>query len=614
MFLSPNFSLKFSNGLAVGTFISTKLELFSSFKEAENNGINGDLPPKCEHVQHHQPAVNSNPTTITKVRNINCRVKRISKGLHRWERRAKGRLKWNIREPSSYDLKTDLSPSTINSKLASTYDIEPHNGQKDGQSRKQRSLLIKRDQISTTSIDENTNFLCLHKQLPTEKKDLTAQSANKENNRPHPQEKHHLPHKMDRLLTQARSLRLTSDGTVPSLVPITNRGSMGSYMLVGKMITTRNITTSTMKGATRLPWSEAGEVDIRNEGGNIFVFTFLRNNHREAIWNKRPWNIAGSFLNLKRWEGEGDPRNICFQQADMWIHVHNLPPKYKSTDNMKVVGNLYFRYIQCDRSGFQQGTWRRYIRIFAEVRIDETLQVFGELPTEEKEVLEFKYEKITDYCLYCGKMGHSEGKCEEREEDINNGGNGDLPGIFDHCIRGGSAPRDLFGGLNVQTSPMNHSVSPDLGNRREDAEDSYLETRSQRGPTARHPIISTQNNNPTSGSGDSSLSLHSSDWRTPTFAELCAGTSLDTRGYQAMRAGLVPREIEMEMDGGEEGMTAQRGEGANPKTNLQSNKEQSTPICPPGFEAQRELSSYEGKQTRKKSLEQERGLPERATE
>ncbi|CAN0871903.1 hypothetical protein LINGRAHAP2_LOCUS9970 [Linum grandiflorum] len=107
-----------------------------------------------------------------------------------------------------------------------------------------------------------------------------------------------------------------------------------------------------MKGATRLPWLEAGEVEIRNEGENIFVFTFLRDNHRDLIWNKRPWTIAGSFLNLKQWDGNGEPRNLSFQEADMWIHVHNFPPLYKSIENMEVVGNLYFRYIKCDRSSF----------------------------------------------------------------------------------------------------------------------------------------------------------------------------------------------------------------------------------------------------------------------
>ncbi|CAN0892095.1 hypothetical protein LINGRAHAP2_LOCUS17352 [Linum grandiflorum] len=149
-----------------------------------------------------------------------------------------------------------------------------------------------------------------------------------------------------------------------------------------------------MKGATRLPWIEAGEVDIRNEGGNTFVFTFSKEELREAIWSKRPWVIASSFLNLKKWDRDGELRNIPFQTADLWINIHNLPPQYKSIENVKVVGNLYFQYINCDRAGLDQGRWRRYIRAFVEVRIDESLQILGELPTEGKELLSLSTRKL----------------------------------------------------------------------------------------------------------------------------------------------------------------------------------------------------------------------------
>ncbi|CAN0875302.1 hypothetical protein LINGRAHAP2_LOCUS10746 [Linum grandiflorum] len=342
-----------------------------------------------------------------------------------------------------------------------------------------------------------------------------------------------------------------------------------------------------MKGATRLPWIEAGEVDIRNKGGNIFDFTFSRDNYRDAIWNKRPWSIANYFLNLKQRDGCGDPRNIYFQEADMWIHVHSLPPMYKSIGNMEVVGNLYFRYIKCNRAAFQQGIWRRYIRILVKVRIDETLQVFGELPTAGREIIEFKYEKVTEYCLYCGKMGHTKGKCEDRDEEINNGGTRDLPEIFDHCIIARSALRDPLGGLNVRNSPTSHSISPGQDNRHEKDDGRFLETRSQMGPTDLHPSIMMLTSEHTSGTGAFSFSLHSSYWQSATTAELYARTSLDSRGYQAIKAGLVPREIEMDMEEGEGRLSAQVGEDVNPKWTSQTPP---TPTCPPGFEAHNKVA------------------------
>ncbi|CAN1272586.1 hypothetical protein LINPERPRIM_LOCUS14630 [Linum perenne] len=100
----------------------------------------------------------------------------------------------------------------------------------------------------------------------------------------------------------------------------------------------------------------------------------------------------------------------------------------------------------------EMGKWRRYIRVFAEVRIDEPLQVIGLLPMAGSIPLEFKYEKVTDYCLYCGKLGHSESRCISREEEMHAGGTGDLPEIYEYSIRAGTAPRDLSSFIRLGTN------------------------------------------------------------------------------------------------------------------------------------------------------------------
>ncbi|CAN0918493.1 hypothetical protein LINGRAHAP2_LOCUS30896 [Linum grandiflorum] len=170
-----------------------------------------------------------------------------------------------------------------------------------------------------------------------------------------------------------------------------------------------------MKGATRIPWKEAEEVDIRNEGGNIFIFTFSSEEQRNLVWRKRPWVIANSFLNLKKWDETSEPRNIDFRSADMWIHIHRLPQLYKSEDNMKVMGvSIFAIYNSTELALSKEGGGD--IRIFAEVRIDEPFQVLAELPTEKREMIKFKYEIFLNYCLFYGVMGHTESRCKRRED------------------------------------------------------------------------------------------------------------------------------------------------------------------------------------------------------
>ncbi|CAN0859920.1 hypothetical protein LINGRAHAP2_LOCUS7798 [Linum grandiflorum] len=158
----------------------------------------------------------------------------------------------------------------------------------------------------------------------------------------------------------------------------------------------------------------------------------------------------------------------------MWINIHNLPPIYKLDLNIEIVGNMFFRRPKCDRPGMEQGRWMSYIRVLVEVQI-------GELHTNEKELLEFTFKKVTDYCLYCGRMGHSASNCESREKKINGGGVGNLPCIYEYSIRAGSAPKDLFGGLDIQISPTATSISPST---RRIHTNQLLETRGRVDPTS----------------------------------------------------------------------------------------------------------------------------------
>ncbi|CAN1254397.1 hypothetical protein LINPERPRIM_LOCUS8642 [Linum perenne] len=131
-------------------------------------------------------------------------------------------------------------------------------------------------------------------------------------------------------------------------------------------------------------------------------------------WKKRPWVIANTLLNLKRWDGEGDPKDIPFTTADLWIHIHNLPTRFRSVENIRELSQYFVKFIDCDKAGFEPGRWKRFILLFAE-----------------------------NYCLYCGRVGHTESCCEEREEDVSKGGSGEIPGCFEFSICAGSEQRKL---------------------------------------------------------------------------------------------------------------------------------------------------------------------------
>ncbi|CAN0922014.1 hypothetical protein LINGRAHAP2_LOCUS32889 [Linum grandiflorum] len=588
-FLSLDFSLYFPT---VGTFISTFKEPSSSHKEASLNAINAAT--KTEYSSSQKEAIlsainvevpNSYTQQALSRATINtAKAKRVTKKYnHEFgdsasgnKKRRRGRLRKEIAGQAisiilvlgdNPRVRVDGKGEIMTSSLKTLF--------------RRRCLISSRHSTiqPTRSYDIPTAILYINQQ---QKLKIKNKSNQKNRGNTEAREDKKLTQispnlTMDRLLSQARSLRITTGGANPTLTPVPAGAGRGSFMLVGRMLTSRNISVSTMKGATRQPWTKAGEVDIRNEGDNIFVFTFAEERLRDIVWSKRPWVIANSFLNLKKWDGCGEPRNIPFHTAEMWIHVHSLPQIYKSLDNMKVIGNLYFRYIDCDKSGLEKGIWRRYIRMFAEVRIDEALQVFGELPTEQQEIIEFKYEKVTDYCLYCGIMGHSEGSCEAREEDMLIGRSGELTGCYEHSIRAGSAPRDIYGGLRIRNSPTPRSPIGDIN----DLETTETEGRGvSRG--AVEPTRGLSASRASTEQGRRAETRSTNQYTEWSVDGIIAEIDKETRGEQALREGLMPRRIDLEEEIREEAADRpRRQEGVNP-----SNLVGQTLNCPPGFEAQ----------------------------
>ncbi|CAN1185033.1 hypothetical protein LINPERHAP2_LOCUS37304 [Linum perenne] len=220
---------------------------------------------------------------------------------------------------------------------------------------------------------------------------------------------------MESLLNQTTNLNLSRPERVLELSPIIpDNNQEGSFSLVGKMLTTKAITMGIIKGATRRPWSLAGSIDTKFLKDNTFIFTFSSEENREQIWAKRPWVIADHLLVLKKEDGYNNPDDVPFDFMELWVQLHNIPAKYKSLENIKTIANSYFKFLDVDTVGVQPGTWHRFVRVWAEVDLREPLPDYFIIPTRAaKERVDFVYEKATDLCKSCSRIGHTEYVCQE---------------------------------------------------------------------------------------------------------------------------------------------------------------------------------------------------------
>ncbi|CAN0884393.1 hypothetical protein LINGRAHAP2_LOCUS14824 [Linum grandiflorum] len=197
------------------------------------------------------------------------------------------------------------------------------------------------------------------------------------------------------------------------------RGTGSLQMLAGKMMTTRKLTTRSMKSICTAAWPECKTLRISDAGDNIFVLNFQNSKFIEKVWSGRPWKLSDTLLVLKKWNVEGRPSKMDFSNADMWIQVHDLPQQMRTTATLDAILRAqYPEVLYIEDKDLDPSIWVRFIRAQVSVKLDNPLPyVYWADEEEEATWVNYKYEKLPSaFCYDCGRIRHSFGGCDFKKE------------------------------------------------------------------------------------------------------------------------------------------------------------------------------------------------------
>ncbi|GJY37008.1 reverse transcriptase [Tanacetum coccineum] len=137
--------------------------------------------------------------------------------------------------------------------------------------------------------------------------------------------------------------------------------------------------------------------------------------------------VKGHCLILRPWNPNVHISEIDFAHENFWVQAHGLPfgklTKAYATEIAPKVGTLVD--VDCDVEGYQFD--RSYLHFRVTINLRKPLCLGFSLKCDGKEPLyiSFKYEKLGDFCYYCGRLGHDEYSCGyDRDETISQVGAG----------------------------------------------------------------------------------------------------------------------------------------------------------------------------------------------
>ncbi|CAN1240296.1 hypothetical protein LINGRAPRIM_LOCUS2678 [Linum grandiflorum] len=138
----------------------------------------------------------------------------------------------------------------------------------------------------------------------------------------------------------------------------------------------------------------------------------------DEVWERRPWLISDTMMVVQKWDGRGEPEEVQVDTGDLWVRVHNLPPTHRNKENMKLMGGMFRYYLDIPEVGLEGEGWTRYQKMMVGADLHAPLPTGCTMNLNGTVVqITFEYEKVSDRCDYCKRIGHQIRGCQWRKDD-----------------------------------------------------------------------------------------------------------------------------------------------------------------------------------------------------
>lgn len=125
-----------------------------------------------------------------------------------------------------------------------------------------------------------------------------------------------------------------------------------------------------------------------------------------------PRNFDRSIILVKEFAGELQEKNVYMKEPSFWVHVHDLPMMARNVYIGRLIGDSLGRFDDVDLVD-RKVEWDEFMRIRVSIDITKPLvhkkRLNIGLPVPAW--INFTYERLPDFCFWCGQLGHSLKEC-----------------------------------------------------------------------------------------------------------------------------------------------------------------------------------------------------------
>ncbi|PNY16051.1 cysteine desulfurase mitochondrial-like [Trifolium pratense] len=184
--------------------------------------------------------------------------------------------------------------------------------------------------------------------------------------------------------------------------------------ILGKIITNKPIFASSIQNGLENIWGSPAGFKIQEIEGKILQFFMNNIEDQDRILHGNPWIFRNSWLIVKPWDRETDPKSLDFDHVPVWIQLWGLPPHCKTKAMGIHLGSLMGEVEASEIYEYPGKQIIVKIRVAINVHKPIISGIHVGNPTDGTCWIDYRYERLPQICFNCGLVGHEAKLCRNR--------------------------------------------------------------------------------------------------------------------------------------------------------------------------------------------------------
>ncbi|KAK3031962.1 hypothetical protein RJ639_037123 [Escallonia herrerae] len=233
-------------------------------------------------------------------------------------------------------------------------------------------------------------------------------------------------------------------------------------MIVGKIISDKALNKTGVKNTILKAWNPPSGLKILEQDDRI-LFTFNNSQDLQRVLDRRPWSIMGTHLILQPWPPDKTLQEVSLVYSPFWVRIYGLPPNKMTKKNAIIIGNRIGSLLEIEESKNGRIGEKGFMRLKVNINIEAAFPRGFALKREKENDtwIQFRYEKLPDFCFGCGHLGHVQKWCHRPKDPISNKEIAGEPRPYNPSIRAsyeGFWSNTSFSYSQIQNSTPKHSL------------------------------------------------------------------------------------------------------------------------------------------------------------